>query len=230
MFHRWKPSISTIISPLITACDWLNHTSERNSGVLLCNSNGAALLFSRHLLGLHWALFPLWGVSSVGSSPLFTRQQRMWHRFPEHNVLGKLNPHPPLYVLPVLCGLSPDPNKSSLCAGAEQEGEAHQDLAPVVQMQIQCQCRAAVKLSVQQGIKIKMCLLQRKHCQSFREELRKATGWLKILCLEKRKWDRTLITKYKLSDDWSKYSSHLHKSLNSSLDVLQFLLLNSDKW
>lgn len=33
-------------------------------------------------------------LSSIGSSPLFTRQQRMWHRFPEHGVLGELNPHP----------------------------------------------------------------------------------------------------------------------------------------
>lgn len=33
-------------------------------------------------------------LSSIGSSPLFTRQQRMWHRFPEHGVLSELNPHP----------------------------------------------------------------------------------------------------------------------------------------
>lgn len=84
------------------------------------------------------------GVSSVGSSPLFTRQQRMWHRFPEHGVLGELNPP----SSPRLCGRSADPNKSSLCPGAECGGGDYQDQTPVVQTRIQCQCRAAVELSV----------------------------------------------------------------------------------
>lgn len=52
----------------------------------------------------------------------------MWHRFPEHGVLGELNPP----SSPRLFGRSTDPNKSSLCLGAERlRGEDYQGQTPV---------------------------------------------------------------------------------------------------
>lgn len=98
--------------------EFLRHL--RNKIILLSSSAVFYRLVRRSKLSSVSArvLVLLWGVSSVGSSPLFTRQQRMWHRFPEHGVLSELNPP----SSPRLCGRSADPNKSSLCPGAECGG------------------------------------------------------------------------------------------------------------